>query len=181
MLTLRQTGKIRSRPVVLVGTDYWRGLVDWLRDPVLREGKIDAADVDEIIVTDDLDEVVATLMRRRSVGLEEPVVARAAQREAVLAAVGGLDQEDRLVVVGAGRVDDLHELEGLDRLARVLGLEGAAGGLGDGVGLPAVVGGVGGGEVAVGALDLGRGRRLGGLARRRLTIAPPMAQQGEAR
>jgi uncharacterized protein (TIGR00730 family) len=61
VLTLRQTGKIRSRPVVLMGTDYWHGLVDWLRDPVLTDGKIDALDVDEILVTDDLDEVVRTI------------------------------------------------------------------------------------------------------------------------
>ncbi len=63
VLTLRQTGKIRARPVLLVGTDYWRGLVDWLRDPVLRDGKIDALDVDEITVTDDLDEVVEVISR----------------------------------------------------------------------------------------------------------------------
>ena len=58
VLTLRQTGKIRSRPVILVGTDYWCGLIDWLADPVRTEGKIDDADVERVICTDDLDEVV---------------------------------------------------------------------------------------------------------------------------
>jgi uncharacterized protein (TIGR00730 family) len=62
VLTLRQTGKIRSRPVILVGTDYWCGLIDWLREPVLAEAKIDAADVDQIVVTDDLDEVVRVIV-----------------------------------------------------------------------------------------------------------------------
>ena len=61
VLTLRQTGKIRARPVVLYGTEYWRGLVDWLRSPVLAEGKIDAADVDSLVVTDDLDEVIRVI------------------------------------------------------------------------------------------------------------------------
>ncbi len=58
VLTLRQTAKIRSRPVILVGTTYWRGLLDWLEDPVRVTGKIDAADVEELACTDDLDEVV---------------------------------------------------------------------------------------------------------------------------
>ena len=40
--TLRQTEKIRWFPVILFGTDYWRGLVDWLRDPVQAEGKVSA-------------------------------------------------------------------------------------------------------------------------------------------
>lgn len=62
VLTLRQTGKIRSRPVILVGTDYWRGLVAWLADPVHAEGKIDAADVAQLVLTDDLDEVVRVVL-----------------------------------------------------------------------------------------------------------------------
>ena len=61
VLTLRQTGKIEHFPVILFGTDYWCGLLDWLRAPVAREGKIEGADVTGIIVTDDLDEVVATV------------------------------------------------------------------------------------------------------------------------
>ena len=51
--TLRQTEKIRHFPLVLFGSDYWRGLVDWLRDPVLAEGKVGAEDVDMLEVTDD--------------------------------------------------------------------------------------------------------------------------------
>jgi uncharacterized protein (TIGR00730 family) len=56
--TLRQTEKIRWFPIVLFGSDYWRGLVDWLRDPVQAEGKISAADVDMLEVTDDPGRVV---------------------------------------------------------------------------------------------------------------------------
>ena len=51
--TLRQTEKIRWFPVILFGTDYWRGLVEWLRDPVQSEGKVSPDDVDMIEVTDD--------------------------------------------------------------------------------------------------------------------------------
>ena len=57
-LTLIQTRKIRHFPVVLVGSDYWGGLVDWLRERVLAEGKISPSDHTLIHVTDDPDEVV---------------------------------------------------------------------------------------------------------------------------
>jgi uncharacterized protein (TIGR00730 family) len=59
--TLRQTQKIRHFPIVLVGSDYWHGLIDWLRDPVLREGKIVAEDVERLQVVDEPSEVLAIL------------------------------------------------------------------------------------------------------------------------
>jgi uncharacterized protein (TIGR00730 family) len=62
-LCLIQTQKIRSFPVILVGTDYWSGLVDWLQERVVGEGKIDAADLELLLLTDDLDAVVARLER----------------------------------------------------------------------------------------------------------------------
>jgi uncharacterized protein (TIGR00730 family) len=58
VLTLRQTGKIAAFPVILVGKRYWQGLIEWLIDPVCREGKIAPEDVDRLTWTDDLDEVV---------------------------------------------------------------------------------------------------------------------------
>ncbi len=57
-LTLIQTGKIRSFPVILVGMDYWSGLVTWLRERVAAEAKIDVEDLELLHLTDDLDEVV---------------------------------------------------------------------------------------------------------------------------
>ncbi len=62
-LTLVQTHKITSFPVVLFGTEYWRGLVDWLRSSALAEGKIGSTDMDLIHVTDDIAEA-ASLIRR---------------------------------------------------------------------------------------------------------------------
>ena len=61
-LCLIQTEKIRSFPLILVGTDYWCGLVDWLRDTVAAEGKISVEDLDLLQVTDDLDRVVETVL-----------------------------------------------------------------------------------------------------------------------
>ena len=57
-LTLIQTGKVRHFPVVLVGSDYWRGLVDWIRERMLAEGKISPEDMDLLTVTDDPAEVL---------------------------------------------------------------------------------------------------------------------------
>jgi uncharacterized protein (TIGR00730 family) len=57
-LTLVQTGKVTSFPVVLFGSQYWGGLVDWLRGTVLTQGKISERDLGLLHVTDDVDEVV---------------------------------------------------------------------------------------------------------------------------
>jgi uncharacterized protein (TIGR00730 family) len=52
-LTLIQTGKIKNFPVVLVGTGYFKGLVDWIRGTLAEEGKISPGDMDLLLVTDD--------------------------------------------------------------------------------------------------------------------------------
>ena len=56
--TLRQTEKIRHFPIVLFGSAYWGGLVDWLRDRALAEGKISQSDVEMLEVTDDPNRVL---------------------------------------------------------------------------------------------------------------------------
>jgi uncharacterized protein (TIGR00730 family) len=56
-LTLIQTGKVRNFPVVLVGEDYWRGLIDWARGTLLAENKIGQGDLDLLQCTDDPAEV----------------------------------------------------------------------------------------------------------------------------
>jgi uncharacterized protein (TIGR00730 family) len=61
-LTLVQTHKVTRFPVILYGTAYWQGLIDWLRGPVLDGAKIGAADLDLLHVTDDVDEIVARIV-----------------------------------------------------------------------------------------------------------------------
>jgi uncharacterized protein (TIGR00730 family) len=61
-LTLTQTGKITEFPVVLVGTDYWSGLVHWLRERMLGEGMISPDDLDMFTVVDEPTEVRDLLM-----------------------------------------------------------------------------------------------------------------------
>jgi uncharacterized protein (TIGR00730 family) len=57
-LTLIQTRKVRNFPVVLVGTSYWAGLLDWMRQTLLPNNAIDEADLALLQLTDDPDEVV---------------------------------------------------------------------------------------------------------------------------
>jgi hypothetical protein len=64
-LTLIQTNKVRDFPVVLFGTAYWRGLTDWLRGTMAAGGKIGSDDLDLFHVTDDPDDVVAHIVRKR--------------------------------------------------------------------------------------------------------------------
>ncbi|HLT09816.1 MAG TPA: TIGR00730 family Rossman fold protein [Micromonosporaceae bacterium] len=71
-LTLVQTGKVTRFPVVLLGTAYWRGLLDWLRDTMLGEGKISPADLDLLCVTDDVDDAVRHIV---AAGEVDPVQA----------------------------------------------------------------------------------------------------------
>jgi hypothetical protein len=62
-VTLVATGKITKFPIVLVGTEYWGGLIDWLKARVLADGKIFASELDLITVTDDPAEVVRIIKK----------------------------------------------------------------------------------------------------------------------
>ena len=61
-LTLIQTGKVRNFPVVMFDTKYWAGLMDWIRDRALAEGKISEEDLDLIFLTDSPEDVVAHVL-----------------------------------------------------------------------------------------------------------------------
>ena len=63
--TLAQTGKITSFPIVLIGTSYWQGLLDWMRDTQLAEGTIRQDDIDRLVLTDDVEEVVTLMVAAR--------------------------------------------------------------------------------------------------------------------
>lgn len=57
-LTLIQTKKIRKKPVVLVGVDYWSGLFEWIKNTMLAEGNINAEDLNLFKITDSAEEAV---------------------------------------------------------------------------------------------------------------------------
>jgi uncharacterized protein (TIGR00730 family) len=64
-LTLIQTGKIKHFPVVLFGSAYWKGLVDWLRNTMAAERKIEPTDLELFTITDSPEDAVAALVRAR--------------------------------------------------------------------------------------------------------------------
>jgi uncharacterized protein (TIGR00730 family) len=65
-LTLIQTRKIRNFPIVLFGSDYWKGMLDWFRAIVLPDGKISEHDMDMFHVTDSPAEVVEIVVKSQS-------------------------------------------------------------------------------------------------------------------
>jgi uncharacterized protein (TIGR00730 family) len=64
-VTLVQTRKVTSFPVVLIGVDYWTGLLAWLRDTVLASGRISPADLEMLQLTDDVEEAVSIMVAAR--------------------------------------------------------------------------------------------------------------------
>src|SRR3954469_2580090 len=60
-LTLIQTDKVREFPVALIGTAYWRGLLEWVGEHTLKEKLISPEDLDLLRVTDDVAEAVAAV------------------------------------------------------------------------------------------------------------------------
>ena len=85
-LTLVQTHKVTEFPIVLLGTAYWSGLLDWLRGPVVDEGTISVKDLDLIQVTDDPAEAVELVVERDA-------QLRAQEEEAAVLANAEAEQE----------------------------------------------------------------------------------------
>ncbi len=65
-LTLIQTDKVTDFPVVLFGTEYWKGLTDWIRDRLLADRMISPGDEHMFVVTDDPAVVVQTILDSRT-------------------------------------------------------------------------------------------------------------------
>ncbi len=61
--TLVQTKRIKPFPIILVGSDYWTGLADWIREKLLKENRISPDDMDILQIIDDPEEVVRTVKR----------------------------------------------------------------------------------------------------------------------
>ena len=62
-VTLIQTHKIRPFPVILVGSNYWKGLLGWIKEVVLKEGKISPSDLEILQLIDEPAEIVKTIKK----------------------------------------------------------------------------------------------------------------------
>lgn len=71
-LTLIQTQKISRFPVILVGSEFWSGMVDWLKDQLVRNGTISLEDMNLFTITDDVDQVVDIIEKFYSTKHIEP-------------------------------------------------------------------------------------------------------------
>ncbi|HAT1180183.1 TIGR00730 family Rossman fold protein [Corynebacterium striatum] len=67
VLCMVQTGKVTNYPIVLMGTEYWSGLVEWLKSTLAAGGFINPEDLDLFLITDDVDEAVAHIVERHKV------------------------------------------------------------------------------------------------------------------
>ena len=62
-VTLIQTHKIRPFPVILVGSNYWKGLLDWMKEVLLKEGKISPSDLEILQLTDEPAEIIKAIKK----------------------------------------------------------------------------------------------------------------------
>lgn len=88
-MTLVQTQKVTAFPIVLVDSSYWGGLLAWMRDTMVADGKASEQDLQLLQVVDDVDEAVATIVRAeadvttlRREELDASMVKEEAEREA---------------------------------------------------------------------------------------------------
>jgi uncharacterized protein (TIGR00730 family) len=98
-LTLVQTHKVTEFPIVLVGSSYWQGLLDWLRSTVVEHGNIHAVDLELLRVVDTAEDAVRVVLERGAELAAEERAAVAANAEAEQAAE---EAGDRRVATEAG-------------------------------------------------------------------------------
>jgi len=63
-LTLIQTGHLRKVPVVLVGKNYWEGMINWIKDVMLKDGKLSPEDMDLFVLVDTAEEGMEYILKK---------------------------------------------------------------------------------------------------------------------
>lgn len=61
-LTLVQTGKVTRFPIILLGTEFWSGLIEWIKSTLVAQGKVSPSDLELIHCTDSVDEAVQIVL-----------------------------------------------------------------------------------------------------------------------
>ncbi len=64
-LTLMQTNKIYPIPLILYGSDFWQGLIDWMETTLVKQGTISKQDLNLITISDDPEEILQIMLRHR--------------------------------------------------------------------------------------------------------------------
>jgi hypothetical protein len=67
-----QTGKTRRIPIILVGSSFWRGLLDWFEDTMIKSGTIDADDMQLMQLCDEPEAIVEAIFRHYETRSLEP-------------------------------------------------------------------------------------------------------------
>ena len=62
-VTLIQTRRIKPFPLILVGSEYWAGLIDWIKDKLLGEKRVSSEDLDILQIMDDPEEIVKAVQK----------------------------------------------------------------------------------------------------------------------
>ncbi len=62
-VTLIQTHKIRPFPVILVGSNYWKGLLDWMKETMMEGGKISPSDLEILQLIDEPEEIIKVIRK----------------------------------------------------------------------------------------------------------------------
>ncbi|MBW1724440.1 MAG: TIGR00730 family Rossman fold protein, partial [Deltaproteobacteria bacterium] len=62
-VTLIQTSRIKPFPLILVGSEYWEGLIDWIKDKLLGEKRVSSEDLEILQIMDDPEEIVKTVQK----------------------------------------------------------------------------------------------------------------------
>ncbi|WP_414646327.1 TIGR00730 family Rossman fold protein [Corynebacterium sp. UBA2622] len=73
VLVMVQTGKVTNFPIVLLGTEFWGGLVEWIRDQQLARGLVSEGDDELFLVTDSVEEAVGYIVEAHQVMTDERI------------------------------------------------------------------------------------------------------------
>jgi len=94
VLCMVQTGKVTNYPIVLLGTEFWGGLIDWIRERLAAEGLISPQDMDLFLVTDSVEEAVQHIVDAHGVMTDERLT-NATQADEYTPVHEVLEQADR--------------------------------------------------------------------------------------
>ena len=67
VMCMVQTGKVTNYPIVLMGTEYWSGLLEWMENTLAANGYINEGDRELFLLTDDPDEALSHIIQRHQV------------------------------------------------------------------------------------------------------------------